>query len=79
MNIETLRDVDPRTVNRDELVDRSTVRIDPSASQEDRLLDFIQKIKNPYCYLDGKTVVKISFSNTETTMEDCISHYLKGL
>ena len=32
-----------------------------------------------YCYLDGKTVVKISFSKTDTTLEDCLEHYLRGL
>ena len=29
--------------------------------------------------LDGKTVVKISFAETDTTMEDCLEHYLRGL
>ena len=32
-----------------------------------------------YCYLDGKTVVKITFAATDTTMEDCLEHYLRGL
>ena len=46
---------------------------------EDRLREFIKQIRNPYCYLDGKTVVKISFAATDTTMEDCLEHYLRGL
>lgn len=77
--LQTLRDIDLRTVNRDELVDRSTVKIDPNATREERLQSYIKQIKNPYCYMDGKTAVKLSFSNTTTTMEDCISHYLKGV
>ncbi len=79
MDIVALKNIDPRTVNRDELVERSTVQIEQSASQNERLVDFVRQIKNPYCYKDGKTVVKISFSETKTTIEDCISHYLKGL
>ena len=77
--IMELKEVDPRTVDRSTLVQRSAVKIDPNATREERLQDFIKQIKNPYCYMDGKTVVKISFANTDTTMEDCISHYLKGL
>lgn len=77
--LQSFKDIDIRTVNRKELVERSSVKIDPNASREERLQNFISQIKNPYCYLDGKTVVKISFSNTDTTIEDCISHYLKGL
>ncbi|EKC45327.1 hypothetical protein OBE_16945, partial [human gut metagenome] len=52
---------------------------DPAAPREDRLREFIKQIRNPYCYLDGKTVVKISFAETDTTMEDCLEHYLRGL
>lgn len=77
--LQTLKDVDLRTVNRDDLIQRSTVKIDPNATREERLQSYIKQIKNPYCYMDGKTAVKLSFSNTTTTMEDCIAHYLKGV
>ena len=79
MGIEAMKTVDPKNVDRSALVQRSSVRLNPDAPREDRLRDFIRQIKNPYCYLDGKTVVKITFSNTDTTMEDCLEHYLRGL
>ena len=79
MSVEAMKSVNPKTVDRNNLVERSSVRLDPAAPREERLRDFIQQIKNPYCYLDGKTVVKISFSRTDTTMEDCLEHYLRGL
>lgn len=77
--IEQMKRVDPRTVERGALVQRNSVHLDPNAPREERLRDFIRQIKNPYCYLDGKTVVKISFSDTDTTMEDCLAHYLQGV
>ena len=79
MGIEAMNTVDPKNVDRRALVQRSSVRLSPDGPREDRLRDFIRQIKNPYCYLDGKTVVKITFSNTDTTMEDCLEHYLRGL
>lgn len=79
MSVEAMKNVNPKTVDRSKLIQRSSVRLDPAAPREERLRDFIQQIKNPYCYLDGKTVVKISFSSTDTTMEDCLGHYLRGL
>lgn len=79
MSVEAMKSVNPKTVDRNNLVQRSSVRLDPAAPREERLRDFIQQIKNPYCYLDGKTVVKISFSRTDTSMEDCLEHYLRGL
>jgi hypothetical protein len=79
MSVEAMKNVNPKTVDRSKLIQRSSVRLDPAAPREERLRDFIQQIKNPYCYLDGKTVVKISFSSTDATMEDCLEHYLRGL
>ncbi len=79
MDISKFKNVDVRTVNRDTLVDRNTIKIDPSASKNDRLKSYIEQIGNPYCYKDGKIIVKISFANTDTTIEDCILNYLKGL
>ncbi len=79
MGVEAMKSIDPRTVDRSTLMQRSSVRLDPSAPREERLRDFIQQIKNPYCYLDGKTVVKISFTTTATTIEDCLENYLRGL
>ena len=79
MGIEAMKTVDPKNVDRSALVQRSSVRLNPDAPREDRLRDFIRQIKDPYCYLYGKTVVKITFSNTDTTMEDCLEHYLRGL
>ena len=79
MSVEAMKNVNPKTVDRSKLIQRSIVRLDPAAPREERLRDFIQQIRNPYCYLDGKTVVKISFSSTDTTMEDCLEHYLRGL
>lgn len=79
MGIETMKSVSPKTVDRSTLVQRSSIRLDPAALQEVRLREFIKQIRNPYCYLDGKTVVKISFAETDMTMEDCLEHYLRGL
>ena len=42
-------------------------------------MDYIEQIKNPYCYLEGKTVVKISFAKTPRTIEDCMHSYLSGV
>ncbi len=79
MCIEEMKNVCVKTVDRKELVDRNSVKIDGKAPRDERLREFIQQIKNPYCYRDGKTVVKISFSNTDLTMEDCVAHYFQGL
>lgn len=79
MILEQMKNIDVRTVDRSTLVQRESVKLDPNATREERLASYKEQIKNPYCYLDGKATIKISFSNTGKSLEDCILHYLRGL
>lgn len=79
MTLEDMRAVDPRTVDRETLVERSTVHVDRNAPREERCRQFMAQIGNPYCYMDGKTKVKISFTATERTMDECVRSYLAGI
>ena len=76
---EAMKNVDPRKVDRATLRDRSTVRIDPDAPTEERLRAWIEQLGNPYVYLDGGVVVKLSFADKGETIEDRINAlYLAG-
>ena len=79
MDLEQMKNVDVRTVDRESLVDISGIHINPQMSREQRLADFVSQIGNPYCYRCGKVVVKISFANTNITLEERLEHYLKTL
>ncbi|MBQ7479174.1 MAG: hypothetical protein IJT01_09830 [Selenomonadaceae bacterium] len=57
----------------------SSVHLDRNAPQKERCRQFMVQIKNPYCYLDGRVKVKISFAATERTMDDCVRSYLTGI
>lgn len=78
-NLEEMKNIDIRTVDRDSLVDINDVKINMNLPREERLIEFIRQIKNPYCYRCGKVVVKISFADTEVTLEDRLISYLKSL
>ena len=77
--LEAMRSVDPRTVDRSTLVQRRDIKIKSKGSKQERIMDYMEQIKNPYCYLDGKTVVKISFAQTDRTIEDCFHAYFSGI
>lgn len=74
-----MKEVDIHTIDRESLVDIREVKIDGKLPQEQRFKDFLRQIKNPYCYRCGKIVVKVSFSDTEVTLEDRLEHYLATL
>ena len=57
------------------LADLQDVIIDPVLPSEDRLLSFVQQIKNPYCFRCGKFTVHAEFSG-EASLEDRVKQIL---
>ena len=70
--------IDPKSIDRSLLVQRSSVKLDPKATQQERLASLLRQI-DPRCYLDGKTVVISRFADTPVSTNDCVQAYLAGL
>lgn len=79
LQLAQMKEVDIRTVDRESLVDIREVQVDERLPREQRFEDFLRQIRNPYCYRCGKMVVKISFSDTDATLENRLEHYLATL
>ena len=76
--LEAMKNVDIRTVDIDTLRDIRDVKVNTDLPKEERILDFIRQIGNPYCYRHGKYVVKISFTDTDVTLEQRMLAYLRS-
>lgn len=79
MKLEEMKNLDIRTVDPRSLVDRRMVRINKDLSQKERLKQYVEQIKNPYCYLDGDVVVKVSFTDESVTLEERLQAYIRSL
>ena len=60
----------------DEITD---IKIDKRKSSNERILDFLNKVKNPYIFKVKGKLVRIRFSDTEKTADDCLTNVLKNL
>ncbi len=76
--IEAMQNVDIRTVDPDTLRDIRDVTVNTDLPKRERILDFIRQIGNPYCYRHGKYVVKVSFTDTDVTLEDRMLSYIRS-
>ena len=76
--IDAMRNVDVRTVDPDSLRDIRDVEVHAELPKAERVLDFIRQIGNPYCYRHGKYVVKVSFTDTDVTLEDRMLAYIRS-
>lgn len=76
--LESMKNVDIRTVNPATLRDIRDVKINTALPKAQRIQDYIRQIGNPYCYRHGKYVVKISFADTDVTLEDRLLAYIRS-
>ena len=76
--IEAMQNVDIRTVDPETLRDIRTGTVNADLPKQERILDFIRQIGNPYCYRHGKYIVKVSFTDTDVTLEDRMLSYLRS-
>lgn len=66
-----------KTEQTKDLVDISTVNVDPSLPKEERIKEFARQIKNPNNFMCCGYEVTVSFANTKRTMEDCLANIVK--
>lgn len=77
-SLEAMKNIDIRTVDPETLRDIRDVHVDAELPKEERLLEFIRQIGNPYCYRHGKYVVKVSFTDTDVTLEQRMLAYIRS-
>ena len=63
----------------DSLVDIRDGKIDRSMSVEDRMKSYVEQIKNPYMFKVGNTVVRVSYANTQATINDNFVNLLASM
>lgn len=76
--LKAMQDIDVRSVDPDALRDIREVHVDTNLPKRERMLDFLRQVGNPYCYKHGKYVVKVSFSDTDATLEDQLLDYIRS-
>jgi len=63
----------------DSLVDIRDVKIDRSQPVEERMKSYVEQIKNPYFFTVGNTVVRVSYANTQATINDNFVNLLASM
>lgn len=76
--LKAMQEVDVRTVDPATLKDIRDVHVNTDLPKAERMLDFIRQIGNPYCFRHGKYVVKVSFSDTDVTLEQRLLSYIRS-
>ena len=77
--LKICKDIDLSEVNIDEVDDLNEIRISRKKSNEERIIDFINKTKNPYIFKVNGRLVKLEFTDNGKSAEDCLINVFKNL
>lgn len=63
----------------DELADIRNVKIDRALPVEDRIISYVQQIKNPYMFKVGDIVVKVSYTKDGPSLQELVEQMLLNM
>lgn len=66
-------------ININEVDEITDIKVNKRKSSNDRILDFLNTVKNPYVFKHNGKLVRIGFSDTNKTADECLTNVLKNL
>ena len=66
-----LKNLDIRTIRPDTLEHIENVKINTDLPVEERMMEFVRQIKNPY-------IVQVEYSDTDKTINDCLKEFIES-
>jgi len=77
--VKYYKDIPIDEINSADVIDIKDIKIDRRKSSDERLLDFLNVVENPYAFKIKGRVVKVNFSDSDKTAEDCLTSVLRSL
>lgn len=78
-DMDSMKGVDIRMVDKDQLVDLNSVRIDESQPVSSRIASFVEQIGNPYCFRIGDVAVKVKYRANGPTFQQNMEDILRTM
>ena len=77
--LEKCRNMRLEDVTLDDVDELGVIKIDRRKSSNERILDFLTKVKNPYIFKFNGRLVRMRFSENGPTADECLTNMLENL
>lgn len=74
--LNEMKQQDFNNCDENNLVDIRDINIDTSKTKQEKLLEFIEKIKNPYLFKVGDVVVRVKFADNNKSFQERMENIL---
>ena len=73
------KDIELNEIDRTEIDDIRNIKINKNLPVQERIVDFLKKVKNPYVFKVDGHLVRIEFTENVKTAEGCLTNVLANL
>jgi hypothetical protein len=73
--LDAMSELSIETLEKKDLVDISAINIRKDLPPEDKILNFLGHMGNPYCFRCGNVSVRVCFSENGTNLETALQNF----
>ena len=77
--LRKMRETDIKTIAHGDLVDLLSVKIDEHKPIQERVVEFVQQVKNPYCFRIGDIAVKVVYQDDGPSFQQSFENMLMSM
>ena len=77
--VEECKDINIDDIDPAEIDEINKIKIDTNMSSKERIVNFLNKVKNPYIFMVNDTIVKMTYSSNNIDAIDCIKKIVKKM
>ena len=78
--LREMRGLDINAIDRETVVNANTVAIDMDLPKPQRMAELVKQMNgNPYFFISGTILVKVSFTDTEVTFDERVESHLRTI
>ena len=75
--LQKMKETDITAIDPTAIIDAKELHIDTELPVSERIAAYVSQTANPYFIKVGKVLVKMSYSETDLTANDCFERYMK--
>lgn len=76
--IEEMKQLSIKECDKEQLVDLSRIEIDGEKSKQERILDYLRQVKNPYYFKVGDIAVRLAFDEGGRSFQQCMEELVQA-
>ena len=76
--IENMRRLSIKECDKEQLTDLSSIEIDSKKSKQERMLDYVRQVNNPYYFKVGDVAVRLVFDEGGRSFQSCMEELIQA-